>query len=91
MESRSNETFIKRKIEEKYELLEKTLDEEDEEENIHKNKIKAINKKIKKLKYEKKQLKLEYEQSQYTFYKCRLCIRNSVHSLHRELESLNIE
>ena len=54
MESRSNQTLIKHKIEEKYELLEKTLDEEDEEENIHKNKIKTINQKIKKLKYEKK-------------------------------------
>ena len=91
MASRSDETYIQRKIDDNYELLEITLDEEDVEEKKHKNKIKAINKKIKKLKNEKKQLKLEFEQSKYTFYKCKLCIRNSVHLLHRELDSLNIE
>lgn len=54
MESVAKETYLKREIEESYEQLETTFDEEDEDENLYKNKIKTINQKIKKLKYEKK-------------------------------------
>lgn len=91
MESVAKETYLKREIEESYEQLETTFDEEDEDENLYKNKIKTINQKIKKLKYEKKKLKLEYKDSQYEYYKCRQRIRNSIHSLYTKLECLNID
>lgn len=84
-------TFIKLRIEEMYERRETNFTDADEEEKIHKEKIRIINQIIKKLKDEKKQLKLNYEKSQYALFKSELNIRNCLNSLHKQLESLNLD
>ncbi|CAI6371759.1 unnamed protein product [Macrosiphum euphorbiae] len=79
---------IKRQIEVIYEQREVNDNNELEEEETYKEKIRLINQQIKRLLKQKEQLTNEFKHSQYVGYRCELNIRDNLNSLYRQLENI---